>query len=54
MFINYRATEEEIAADESYSEEEIIKTHTSQLFAAFRKFYTIGGVSAYKQEGNKL
>lgn len=54
MFINYRATEEEIALDDSYSEEEIIKEQTSQLFAAFKKFYNIGGISAYKQEGNKL
>ena len=34
--------------------QQIIHTHISQLFAAFRKFYSIGSVTAYKKEGNKL
>lgn len=53
MFINYRDSFEDSSVNKEI-EQQIIQTHISQLFAAFRKFYSIGGVTAYKKEGNKL
>ena len=53
MFINYRDSFNDSSMNNEIKQQ-IIQTHISQLFAAFRKFYSIGGVTAYKKEGNKL
>jgi hypothetical protein len=54
MFIKYRSTEENEIAKRSTTDEEVINEHISMLYAAFRKFSTIGGVTAFKKEGPKL
>lgn len=54
MFIKYRSTEESKMLKSADATEELVKEHIDMLYAAFKKFSKVGGVTAYKKEGTKL